>query len=233
MKEWKSNVILIIGGLIVFITCLLFFTINRERTPVQWVSFIFIINAEIAAICMLMLIRRLSCKTEKTMMIIGLSVITALYIAISLFISFIFLIGNIERVSSLIVIQFILIALVLIIITLLYTFSKIASDKDKSLLQAISGVKQNCDNIALLASKEQNQNYKSRLDSIYESLKYCNNSVYVPSDDKIAVKIVEFENLLNDEGKIQEEKIEIILNEIDILIKKREIEAQNANKGGI
>jgi len=231
-SNWKNKIIIMVGGLIVTLTCLLFFAITRDRTPVQWVSFIFILYAECLVTGILILIREFSNKTDKIMSVVGITAVTAVYAVVSMIVSFVFLTGSIDSISSLVIVQLILAILAAIIVVVFIAFTKLASDKDKSILHASASVKQNYDDIAILISNEKYVNYKDRLNRIYESLKYCNNAVYVPSDDKIALKIVELENVFSDNSDNQKDKADEVINEITVLIKKRELEAQNANRGG-
>ena len=177
--------------------------------------------------------RRLTSKADKTMVIVGFSTIIMIYTAISLIISLIFITDIFESIASLITIQVLLFALAAIVAVVYFTFTKMASDKDKSILQAISIVKQNCDDISVLMNDSKNIEYRNKLEKIYESIKFCNNSVSVPSDDKIAQKIIELDYLLGNESDATKGKVEDILNEIIVLTKKRELEAQNAVRGGV
>ena len=232
ISNWKNKIIIMVGGLVFVLTCLLFFATTRDRTSVQWVSFVFILYAECLITGVLILIREFSNKIDNIMSIAGITAVSAVYAMISIIVSLIFLTGNIDNISSLVTIQFILAILVAIIVVVFIAFTKLASDKDKKILHASASVKQNYDDIAVLMNNEEYEKYKDRLNRIYESLRYCNNAVYVSSDNKIALKIVELENAFNDSSDNQINKADEVINEITVLIKKRELEAQNANRGG-
>jgi len=228
-SNWKNKIVLMVGGLIVALTCLLFFAITRDRTSVQWISFVFILYAECLVTGMLILIREFSNKTDKVMTIVGLTAVTMVYAVVSIIVSLVFLTGSIDSISSLIIIQLILAILAAIVVVVFIAFTKYASDKDKSILHASASIKQNYDDIAVLMSNDRYINYKDKLNRLYESLRYCNNAVYVPYDDKIALKIIELENVFDNNNHI--DKADEVINEIAVLIKKRELEAQNANRG--
>jgi preprotein translocase subunit SecA len=80
---------------------------------------------------------------------------------------------------------------------------------------------------------EQNKEYKEKLTKIYEAIKYCDKASYAPSDDKMALKIMDLETALQSESSESKNKVDEILNEILLLTKKRTVEVQSMKRGGI
>lgn len=232
MKDWKATTFIIIGGLFLLITVLLFFVLTSERSAVQWVSLVFMVYVISIATGMSIMLRKIGDKTDRIMSNIGMTVITAIYTAISFLISIIFATGIFDSVATIVIIQVILAAVAAIISVILFLFLRLVSEKEKPVLQAVANIKQIQDDIYVLMSDERNESYRVKLEKIYEAIKYSDISTYTPSDDKLVLKVVELEDALLSDSDEREETIRKILNEIHVLTKKRTTEVQATKRGG-
>ena len=191
------------------------------------------ITVEIMATASIIIIGKYSKKTEPTMLIAGTSVIIPIYAGVSLLISLIFATGLFDSIKALVTIQLLFLAIAAIIVILLLLFAKSSSEKDKSALQSAAQIKQTQDDLFILMNDDRNSAYKKKLEKLYEAVRYCDNGTYAPSDDKIAVKVIELENALLDDSEDKDSKVDGLINELLLLNKKRTLEVQNKKRGGI
>jgi len=233
MKNKPITPIAIIGSIIMVVTAVLFFTLTRRPTDVQWISFIFLLLAEGIAIGGSIALSKYAGHTEKTMIIAGVSALIWIYTGISMLISLIFITGAFRSVKAIVNFQLIILAIAAIIALLLITATKSVSEKNKATLQAVAQIKQIQDDVFMLMSDERNKAHKGKLEKIYEAIRYCDNATYAPADDKIALKVMELETALQEVDSNDESKVEGLLNEILLLTKKRTLEVQNMKAGGI
>ena len=74
---------------------------------------------------------------------------------------------------------------------------------------------------------------KRLLETIYETIRYGDNTAYVPADKELSIKIIELETAISDEDDDRLNQIDGILNEMLSLVKKRTLEVQNIKRGGL
>jgi len=144
-----------------------------------------------------------------------------------------FLTGFSDSVKWLVTIQLVIMAFAAVIMVPLIASSKSVYEKKRLTLQSAAMLKQLGDLVMLLKSDAKNDKYSLRLEKVYDAIKYCDNSSYVPSDDLIAVRINELEEILGTESGDKDERVRAKTDEILLLTRKRAAEVSNLKKGVI
>ena len=229
----KNKTIAIIGTIVICVTVLLFFTLVWPRTIMQLASFQCIILAELIVTIGSILLVKYANRTAKTMILAGMSTVLLIYAAVSVSVSLLFLFSPSFFLSTLICIQVVLLAIAAIVSLLMITATKSVAKEDLAVRQAVTRIKAMQDDAFMLTEDPANKAYHGKLEKIYEAIRYCDNATYAPSDDKIALKLMELTTALQAEGDDKEPQIHGIINEIMLLTKKRALEVQNMKAGGV
>lgn len=221
----------IIGLIVIAVTLLIFFTAVTERHAIQWVSLLFIIFAELITTGGFILIDEYAKNTSGVMLRAGTYSLLFIYFIATTAVSIMYMSGVGGSVKWLVMIEFIILALTVAIMVPIFASSKTINEKNRSVLQSAAMLKQLGDSVMLLKNAK-NSKYTAQLEKIYDAIRYCDNSVYVPSDDLIAVKINELEEVLGADAG-EDERVNAMTDEILLLAKKRASEARGIQSEGL
>lgn len=222
----------IIGLIVIAMTLLIFFTAVTERHAIQWVSLLFIIFAELITPGGFILIDEYAKNTSGVMLRAGTYSLPFIYFIATTAVSIMYMSGVGGNVKWLVMIDVIILALTVAIMVPIFASSKTINEKNRSVLQSAAMFKQLGDSVMLLKNAK-NSKYTAQLEKIYDAIRYCDNSVYVPSDDLIAVKINKLEEVLGADAGDKDERIRAMTDEILLLAKKRAAEARGIQSGGV
>ena len=219
MKNKKS--ILLIGGITLFITLLIFFLgIENGRRIIDYISFLFIVLGE--------------CITFGTMafykqptMISNLSITSLMpvYLVINILFSLVFKNMFADNISAFVVIHIVLIAiLAILIIVLSGLLNGINKDEENTIRQ--KAVIDECERIAqILMLNSKYENHRNKLNKIYDDIKYSDHiSDYKSSEILSALNAISVCNI--------ESEIDTLCDQTIQLIQDRNITVSQLKRGG-
>ena len=170
-------------------------------------------------------------NTSGVMLRAGTYSLLFIYFIATIVVSIMYMSGVGGSVKWLVMIDIIILALTVAIMVPIFASSKTINEKNRSVLQSAAMLKQLGDSVMLLKNAK-NSKYTAQLEKIYDAIRYCDNSVYVPSDDLIAVKINDLEEVLGADAG-EDERVNAMTDEILLLAKKRASEARGIQSGGL
>ncbi|MDF2941306.1 MAG: hypothetical protein K0S01_164 [Herbinix sp.] len=233
MKTRNINAIEIIGFILILLTILLFGILPGQRTSLDWISICFVLAAEIEFILGFLFVQREAGHLEGTMLYSGAISIIALYSAISILVSILFMLVFREETRYLVAIQIILMSITAILLVLIYISSAHLAEKNNSSMQAVSGMQELLNKVTVLQSATSNSPYSSQLNALYEAIRYSDYSTIVPTDESVAGKITELELVLGSALEDKDGSIRNLVDSILVLMKQRAAEAASQKVGGI
>ncbi len=225
--------ILIIGFIVLITTLLIFFTAGSTHDLIDWLSLVFIIVAEFSVTGGLIAVNHYSEQTFGIMLRAGAYSLFVLYFIAATVVSTVFLAGILNSTGLLVTIQLIIIAIAAIIMILLVNSSNYVAEKNRDADEAISVFQQMENSLILLKSDSRNRQYASKIEKIYETIRFSDKSCYLDSDEIIAEKITELEMSLTEGSSKNDEEIKAVLEELLLLTKKRSLEVSGIKTGGI
>lgn len=223
-------------GLIIFIVTLVVFFLGYTNHPnegIDWLRLIFVLISEIALFGGTTFILSKEYTGSQKLFILGIVSTLCIYFTttciLSIFSKKIFK-NNIRGFTTT---QIIIVAAVLIISIALYTIGISVAENDAKVMY--SGlIMKDCESLAFsLKSNAKFNAYFSLLNKIYEEIKYSDKTKSIEEEQTIYDKINELEEVLsNNENKPKVEDVSTIVNEIVLLIKKRNLSVLQLNQGG-
>jgi len=233
----KVRTLVTIGiGLIVFIVTLIIFFLgytNHSKEGIDWLSLIFVLISEIALFGGTSVILSKNYSSSRMLLVSGiistLSVYWIVASVLSVFSKNIFK----DNIRGFATTQIVILAIALIISIALYAFGINVNEHD-SKLEYSRLIMKDCESLAFsLKSNVNFSAYSSLLDKIYEEIKYSDKTKSVDNEETIYNKIDYLkELLLNNENEPKLEDISIIVDEIVLLTKERNLSLLQLNQGG-
>ncbi|RNC28481.1 MAG: hypothetical protein AWM53_01461 [Candidatus Dichloromethanomonas elyunquensis] len=224
----------IIGLIIVSVTLLIFFVAVTERHAIQWAGLGFIILAELVGTGGVIFFNEEYLRnTSGVMLRAGGYSLLFLYFLATAAVSVHYISGYGGSIKWLVTLNLIILAFTAVIMILIFVSSRHNYDQNYAVLRSVAMIKQISDSVMLLKSNIQNSKYRNPLEKIHDALRYCDNSVYVSTDDLIKIKINYLEEILGSETVDKDEKVRVITDEILLLAKRRAAQAKEIKAGGI
>lgn len=219
MKNKKS--ILIIGGIVLFVTLIIFLLgIDEGKKAIDYVSFIFIVIGECVTFGILAFYKQPT-------MISNLAITSVMPIYLATNILFSLLLKNYfrENISTFVVIHIVMMCVVAVIIIVLSSLlNTINKDEEKTIIQ--KAVFDECERVAhtlLLDSKY--VEHKDKLTKIYDEIKYSDHIADYKSSDILSV--LNAISLCIDEAEINR-----LCDQAIQLIQDRNITVKQLKRGG-
>jgi len=232
----KSKTIAIIGiSLIILIVTLVVFFLGYTNHPnkvIDWIGLTFVLISEIALFGGTTAILLRKYTGSQKLFVLGIFSILCIYFTITCILS-IFSKNIFENnVRGFTTTQIIIMAIVLIISILLYTIGISVTEKDSKIMYSRLIMK-DCESLAFsLKSNAKFHVYFSLLNKIYEEIKYSDKTKSINEEQAIYDKINKLEEVLsNNKSNPKVEDISIIVDEIVLLIKKRNLSVLQLNQG--
>lgn len=231
----KSTAGLIIGVIIIVTTLVIFFfgDTTKPKLLIDVLGLIFILVSEISLFICIYLLNTSKETHDKAFIKSG--IITSLFFYWLITTVFYILFRNfyIVNIGGFITINIIILALSTVISIFIYTAYNKARESNMKVSNAVSTMKNLENKVKLLCDNISYIKYKDQLNKLYEDIKYCNNSVLVDSDKRLKEKLLELENKLNKKENKNENLIYVTIEDIRLIIKKRNLEAGEKLQGGI
>jgi hypothetical protein len=229
----RSNTLLISGLLIILLTIFIFFIATENRITITWLCFVFMLLAELILFGTFILVEYYSSKTSQIVLRSGCTFTALAYSMLSILISIIYLISDNEKVKLYLVLQFILLAITLILLMIFFTTANSVKLNNDKTIYSCSKINSIVDKITLINNNNQNTKYKKPIFKILEELKYSDTSTSVAIDDDIELKIIKLEVALLNDNANKDIELNNLFEEILLLINKRKLEVKNMKLGGI
>lgn len=217
-------------GLIVIIATALVVTFARPIFSLTTiVSFFFLIYSEIVFFCGFILVEFLAEKYSKIIIRFELGLLFSIYSLIVFISSLIYMNTHILRMRGFMISQILLLVVMIIIALLIATFSKLVKTSDGRVLQANAMCKNFESELILIQEKAPDS---INIHCLIEGIKYSDMSLMADADVEIDEKISTLKELVLSD-KIVEETISNIVEEINFLIKKRNLQVKNKRQSGL
>jgi hypothetical protein len=233
MKVRNVNAITIIGFIFIILTVLLFSILPEKRTFIDWIGICFILLAEIEFIVGFIFIQGAAGRFESTMLYSGAYSIITLYSVTSIVVSILFMLIFQNGIRILVSIQIALMAIIAILLILIFIGSSHLAVKNNSSMQAVSRMQELLNKVMVLQSTTSNSPYSSQLNTLYEAIRYCDNSATVSVDSSVADKITELELVLSSEQEDMGTTVKNLVDNILVLMKQRAADVAVQKAGGI
>lgn len=229
----RNLVTAIIGGFMVACTLLIFFVTVNDKTKMDWLGLAFILFAEFIFIGGVVLVDKLARSTFGIMFRSIAYTTLGSYFITSSAIAIIFLTILRDHMRLLIVLQFIVLAITLIIFLVGLSSSNYMQGRNQSVLHSVSKIQTLTNQVTILKSNVDNKKYATQLEKIYEALRYCDNSSIVTTDDIVSEKLIELEKALIGDYDEKDSKVNDLAESILLLVKKRSLEVNELKAGEI
>ncbi|WP_315115475.1 hypothetical protein [uncultured Clostridium sp.] len=227
----KSSLTISIGLITLITTIMIYFLLPYTKEGIDTLTFGGIVIAEILSLLFMLV---LNMKTNRNKLIIFAGVYTTifLYLIASIGAAIIFPIFFRTALTAYIVIQIILTAAMLVILITTFVMGSRVILNDKNTMEQVAAFKTIENNILLIKDNPKNIEYSDSLRQIYDEIAYCDQSTYVKTDNIIAEKIDDLNQLLQSE-EVDKQKTTYLISHILQLIKQRNIEVKKIKMGGI
>lgn len=222
----------IIGTVAITVTLILFYLLIPERATLDWLSLSFLLAAEIIFFVGTILIHVQDGRSGVTVLRAGGQAVLAVGATLMAIVSLLFLsVLSSGEAKHFLAVQTVLLAS--IVISILVMAARSATMQDHLTLQSVSRMRGLIDKVTLLQEDANNAAYAPLLYSVSEALRYTDVSTTVTTDDVIAQKLMELEQVLRSSSKTKDEKISQLVEAILLAIKTRSAEVRTNKVGGI
>jgi hypothetical protein len=223
-----------ISGIIMFVlTIFIFFMMTNDKVASTWISLFFLLFAEIILFGGFLMIEYLADKASQIVIRSGCGFVLIVYSIISIIVSMYYIISAKESVKILITIQIAALAIAGVLFAAFYTISVSIKERSDKVINATVRVNSVVDKLKILSQDVNNAKYKKQLSKIAEDLRFTDTSTLVSCDDEINRKLVSLELVLLKEAGSKDSEVYELLEDMLMLINKREIEVKNSKIGGV
>lgn len=232
----KLTTLTIFGiSLIIFIVTLVVFFLGYTDHPnkgIDWLGLIFVLISEITLFGSINVILGKKYTGSQKLFMLGIISITFIYFTITCMLSIFSKKIFENNVRGFATTQIFIMAAVLIISIALYTIGISITENDAKVMYSRLIMK-DCEALAFsLKSNAKFDAYFSLLNKIYEEIKYSDKTKSIEEEQTIYDKINKLEEVLsNNKNKPKVEDISVIVDEIVLLIKKRNLSVLQLNQG--
>lgn len=219
MKDKKTT--LIIGGIVVLITILLFLIgINNRKEAIDYVAFLFTIISECLFFGTIILYTQ-----QTTISSLAIISVTSVYLGISVLFSLIFKNFFVNNILAFVIIHLVLIGVASMILILLNRILKdVNKDEEETITQmAVIG---ECERLAsILAQSEKFKGHRGILEKIYDEIKYSDHV----SDYKSGEILTVLNSIYDSEKKAE---INTLCEKALQLVIERNVAVKQLKRGG-
>lgn len=229
-KKISAISIGIISIIVIAVTLSIFFMLDFEKTLVSWWALFFVLLSEIILFSGIWVTSLFRDLPNKVFIRSGLNSILLLYffatVVTSLFSGMLK-----DNVNLFVIIEIVIIAISLIIITILLQFSIRINSTDQKIISDRK-LMQICEKrIYDLLVESKNKGFETQLNNAYEKIKYCDKIGASSVDEKIVGSIMKLENQLKTTN-IAENDIKSVFEDITSLLSQRNMEIADSKRGG-
>ncbi|MCR5254317.1 MAG: hypothetical protein K6D96_00165 [Acetatifactor sp.] len=218
-----------IGCVCILATIIIFALFHPVIRLSTIVAFIFMLYAEIVFFGGFLFVEILAKRTSGILSRAGVGVTIAGYSIVVFLSSLLYLLHGSFFVRRFLILQIFFFVVAFAIVAILASFANSAETSDCKILQADAMINNFITELSLIREKVKD---KSLIDKLIESIRFSDSSVVVDCDIEIEEKISQLKKIVADE-QIESEEYKKLIEEIEILIKKRNIQTKNMKQGGV
>lgn len=233
MKNQYRNMIGVVSLILMIATIALFFVLTEQRGRIDWLGISFIIVAELILMCGLLFLQRKRENQKLVLLYPGMYSAIGCYAFLSIFISILYMVLFREGAKYLVSIQIVLFAVYLITIVLLYNISLHVAKKNEAVLDSVKKMQELLNQVVIIQNINKNSALVQKLNRLYDGIRYCDVSATVATDDVLVKKLVELQKLIESDVKESMEAAGDLIDDIMVLLKKRNLEMNMSKAGGI
>ncbi|ABX44117.1 hypothetical protein [Lachnoclostridium phytofermentans] len=233
MKTQNRNMIGMISLILILTTIVLFFILTEKRVLIDWLGFAFIIAAELILMNGLLFMQRGRGNQKFIVLYPGMYSAIGFYTILSIAISILYMVVIRGGAKYLLSIQIVLFAAYLITILLLYNFSLHVGKVNEYVLDSVNKMQGLLNTVVVIQNINRNGTLVQKLNKLYDGIRFCDVSVTVATDDVIAVKLIELQQLIESNAEESAGAAGKLIDDIMVLIKKRAMEMSMIKAGGI
>lgn len=225
----RCKISTIIGCVCFLVTIIIFMLIHPIIMPSTIVALVFMLYAEIVFVGGFWFVEILANKSSGILSRAGVGGIIAIYSIVVFVTSLLYMLYSGFIVRWFIILQMLLFVFVFAIVMVLSSFAKSASVSDLKILQADSTMNNFKADLLMIREKVDD---KGVIDKIIEALRFSDSSIIVDCDVEIGEVIARLKEYVDDD-EITSDSYKKELEELELLIKKRNLQAKNMKQGGI
>lgn len=229
-NSFRALTVGIAGLSIIAVTLGIFFLQQFEKTGIYWWALFFVLLSELALFVGLEVLGTIQSNFSKVFVRSGIFYVLLLYFLITI-ISCLFVGKFKDNINTFISIEIIIIAITAILTLSIFAFSHRISLKDKKIIDDRKFMSACQKRICNLLAVNKNGKFDKRLNSLYESIRYCDKIGSSSVDEKITLQITKLEKSLKYSDRTDEE-VNSAFDEILALLKQRNAEILETKRGG-
>ena len=227
MNRIKTSVV--IGCVCLLATIAVFSLAHPILLPSRIVGFVFVLYAEFVFFGGFIFVESLVKKTSGILSRAGVGITIAGYSIIVFITSLMYMIYGTLFVRWFVIVQILLFVVAFAIVAVMISFAKTAELSDLRTLQADAMINNFQSNLSLISERVEN---KTDICKLMDAIRFSDSSVMVDCDVEIDEAISRLNKLVENRQDGSEE-YKKQLDEIEFLIKKRNLQAKNMKQGGI
>ncbi len=231
-KTRRYSVISNIGIIIFIFTLFSFFLAVKNIQAIDILSLLFISGAEIIFFGGLIYIENISGKTYQGILRSGGYSVLGLYAFANIVVSILFMAFLRKSIALFFILQLALISILLILMILIISSSKSIYEKNSITLNSVSMLEKLTKEISYIRDCNKNSELSPKLDKLFDSIYYSDNSKSDDSEAMIANKLSELKEAFTNE-KDNIDKINHLIEQIQALIIKRNLNIKQFSSGNI
>ncbi len=222
---------IVIGIIVMAITLAVFFLSNQIEgiTSIKWLSLSFVLLSELVLFTAVVAVLIHTSKTSKVLISSG-SIVTLFIYWVATVTSSIFANTFKGNINKFVTIQVLLIGITAVIIIILVALAKKAKIEDEKILSSRLFMEDCEKHLYILKSENKYAEYKGKLNSLYETVKYSDKNGNSSADSGILKSIKDLEKVIKENESTVD--LEEIINEIASLLKQRKAEVLQIKRGG-
>lgn len=225
----RSKVTLIIGA-IVFVSSIAVFAVIHPRVfPSTILGLCFLLYSEVVLFGGFVLVDMLSARASKLLLWSGVGTTIDVYGVIVFISSLIHMTTKTSLIQGFLILQIVLLVIVLAVCLIIWNFSLGMRRNDSKVLQVGATLQYILDQLVLIKEKTSN---KAEIDRLIEAVQYSDTSVTVDADIEINDAITHLDDLTSAD-ELDNAEFENTVQNIEFLIKKRNLQAKATKRGGV
>ena len=231
-KSLKRVSVIIIAVIVIAITVSVFFLVtDSPRAAMDWTALTFVLVSEIAMLGSALYLTMSLSESNKRIIRAGVFSTLVIYWAMSVLLM---LIRNvfIDSPNTFVIVNIILIGAVAIICILLNVTAAKVGDYDRKKGDTMLFLQSVEKTMFAMKSNTAYSEFKTRLDSLYEKVKYSDKVGSSSQDRTILDEVVGLEAALGGSAEDRNEKVENAISQLEFHLKQRNMELGQGKRGG-
>jgi hypothetical protein len=225
----RTKISSIIGIVVLVATVLIYVIAEPVWYPCTGLGFGFMLYGEIILFAGIAVIEYWAQRSSGLMTRAGMGVAIEGYAILVIVSSFVYMTSQSYFVRGFLILQILLFVAAFVAAFVIANASKGRRERDTRVLQADATIKDFENRLILI---RENTERKKDIDRLIDGVKYSDTSVNVDADVQLHDSIGNLENMIGSDT-VSDEELTAVIDEIEFLIKKRNLQTRVAKQGGI